>query len=161
MTAKAIAKFANKQFDSSINPLIEGLDKYFGLSNKGCFVFLAGYGMKFPKSYSEHINDTFCSGEKEWRDDTDSFYDTAVDVLIERYSAQHNLDFKNVRSNGELLKQVTDELMKIANAVGKGWLDGELSSFKNKKGIPNDERETFVKLVSAYLEELNQSVDPF
>lgn len=159
MTAKTIAKFANKQFDSSIRPLLEGLNDYFGLSTKGSFVFLAGYGLKYPNSYSEHFNDTFDSKGSEWRDDTDTVYDTAVDVLIERYSAQHNLDFKDVRSNGNLLKQVIDELMKIANAVGKGWLDGDLSSFK--KGIPNDERETFVKLVSAYLEELNQSVDLF
>ena len=159
MTTKTIAKFANKQFDSSIRPLLEGLNDYFGLSTKGSFVFLAGYGLKYPNSYSAHINDTFDSKGSEWRDDTDTVYDTAVDVLIERCSAQNNLDFKNVRSNGELLKQVIDELMKIANAVGKSWLDGDLSSFK--KGIPNDERETFVKLVSAYLEELNQSVDPF
>lgn len=159
MTAKTIAKLANKRFDSSIRPLLEGLNDYFGLSTKGSFVFLAGYGLKYPNSYSEHFNDTFDSKGSEWRDDTDTVYDTAVDVLIERYSAQHNLDFKDVRSNGDLLKQVIDELMKIANAVGKGWLDGDLSSFK--KGIPNDERETFVKLVSAYLEELNQSVDLF
>lgn len=159
MTEKAIAKFANKQFDGSLRPLLEGLNDYFGLSTKGSFVFLAGYGLKYPESYSEHINDVFDSKGSEWRDDTDTVYDTAVDILIERYSARHNLDFKNVRSNGELLKQVIDELMKIANAIGKGWLEGELSSFK--KGIPYDERETFVKLVSAYLEELNQSVDPF
>lgn len=159
MTVKAIAKFANKQFDSSLRPLLEGLNDYFGLSTKGSFVFLAGYGLKYPESYSEHINDAFDSKGSEWRDDTDTVYDTAVDILIERYSAQHGFDFKNVRSDGELLKQVVDGLMKIANAVGKGWLDGDLSSFK--KNIPNDEKETFVKLVSAYLEELNQSVDPF
>lgn len=159
MTEKAIAKFANKQFDGSLKPLIEGLNTYFGLSTKGSFVFLAGYGLKYPESYSEHINDSFDSKGSEWRDDTDPVYDTAVDVLIERYSAQHSLQFKDVRSNPDTLKKVTDELMKIANAVGRGWLDGELSSFK--KGVPGDEKETFVKLVSYYLEELNQSVDPF
>lgn len=159
MTEKAIAKFANKQFDYSLKPLLEGLNNYFGLSTKGSFVFLAGYGLKCPESYSEHINDLFDSKGSEWRDDTDTVYDTAVDVLIERYSAQHNLQFKDVRSNPETLKKVTDELMKIANAVGKGWLDGELSSFK--KGVSNDEKETFVKLVSYYLEELNKSVDLF
>ena len=114
MTAKTIAKFANKKFDSSISPLLEGLNDYFGLSTKGSFIFLAGYGLKYPNSYSEHFNDTFDSKGSEWRDDTDTVYDTAVDVLIERYSAQHNLDFKDVRSNGDLLKQVIDELMKIA-----------------------------------------------
>ncbi len=159
MTGKAIAKFANKQFDGSLKPLVDGLNDYFGLSTKGSFVFLVGYGMKYPESYSEHINDSFDSKGSEWRDDTDNSYDTAVDVLIERYSAQHGLDFKSVRSNGDLLKQVLDELMKIANAVGKGWLDGDLSSFK--KSIPDDESETFVKLVSSYLKELNKSVDPF
>lgn len=159
MTEKAIAKFANKQFDYSLKPLLEGLNNYFGLSTKGSFVFLAGYGLKYPESYSEHINDSFDSKGSEWRDDTDTVYDTSVDILIERYSAQHNLQFKDVRSNPETLKKVIDDLMKIANAVGKGWLDCELSSFK--KGVSNDEKETFVKLVSFYLEELNKSVDPF
>jgi len=159
MMEKAIAKFANKQFDSSLKPLLEGLNNYLGLSTKGSFVFLAGYGLKYPESYAEHINDSFDSKGSEWRDDTDIVYDTAVDILIERYSAQHNLQFKDVRSNPEILKKVVDELMKIANAVGKGWLDAELSSFR--KGIPNDEKETFVQLVSYFLEELNKSIDLF
>lgn len=159
MMEKAIAKFANKQFDSSLKPLLEGLNNYLGLSTKGSFVFLAGYGLKYPESYAEHIDDSFDSKGSEWRDDTDTVYDTAVDILIERYSAQHNLQFKDVRSNPEILKKVVDELMKIANAVGKGWLDAELSSFR--KGIPGDEKETFVQLVSYFLEELNKSIDLF
>lgn len=159
MTEKAIAKFANKQFDSSLTPLLKGLNDYFGLSTKGSFVFLAGYGLKYPDSYSEYINNNYDSKGSEWRDDTDTNYDTAVDILIERYSFQINLDFKEVRSNGELLKKVTDYLMKIANAVGKYWLEGDLSSFK--KGISNDEKETFIRLIAYHLEELNKSVDPF
>ncbi len=159
MMEKAIAKFANKQFDGSLKPLLEGLENYLGLSTKGCFVFLAGYGLKYPDSYTEHINDSFDSKGSEWRNDTDTVYDTAVDILIERYSARHNLQFKDVRSNAEMLKKVVDELMKIANAVGKGWLDTELSSFK--KGIPGDEKETFVRLVSYFLEELNKNIDLF
>ena len=160
MTGKAIAKFANKKFDSSLNRFLEDLNNYLGLSTKGSFIFLACYGLKYPESCSEHIKDSFDSKGSEWRDDTDPVYDTAVDVLIERYSAYHNLKFKDVRSNPEILKKVTDELMKIANAVGKGWLEGgELSSFK--KGVSGDEKEIFVKLVSVYLEDLNKSVDPF
>ena len=159
MTEKSIAKFANKQFDSSLINLLKGLSDNFSLSTKGRFVFLAGYGLKYPESYDEHFGDDFDSKGSEWRDDTDTIYDTAVDVLIERYSAQKNLDFKEVRSNGELLRDSIDHLMRIANAVGKGWMEGDFYSFK--KGVTNDEKETFVKLVSSYLKKLNKSEDPF
>ena len=159
MSDKAIAKFPNKQFDSSLTYLLKGLNDNFGLSTKGSFVFLAGYGLKYPESYAEHINDSFDSKGSEWRDDTDTGYDTAVDILIERFSSQKGYQFKDVRSDGDLLKKVVDDLMKIANSVGRDWLEGELSSFK--KGVSGDEKETFVRLVSSYLEELNKSVDPF
>ncbi len=149
-----VEKFSNKSFDGFLEPFLKGLKQYFGLSTKGSFVFLASYGLKFPESYHEYFNDPANADGPEWRDDTDTEYDAAVDILIERYSATKNLRFKDVRMDAELLKKVVDELMKIATSVAKNWLSNELMSFK--KGVSGDEKAEFVQLVSEYLKELNE-----
>lgn len=156
---EGVKQFANKQFDSSLKQFIKGLNENFKFSIKGIFVFMAGYGLRYHEVTEKHINDSFDTNGPEWRDDTDKDYDVAVDILIERYSASHGLEFKDVRGNIDLLKQVTDGLMKIANAVGRTWLDEDLEQFKN--GVPRDEKANFIRLVSCYLKQLNESAEPF
>lgn len=154
-----VKQFANKQFDGSLKRLVKDISDNFKLSIKGIFVFMAGYGLRYPELIEKHINDSFDTNGPEWRDDTDKDYDAAVDILIERYSSSHGLEFKSVRGNDELLKKVTDGLMKIANAVGRTWLDEDLEPFKN--GVTSDEKAKFIRLMSWYLKQLNESAEPF
>lgn len=154
-----VKQFANKRFDSSLKRLINDLHDNFKLSIKAIFVFMAGYGLRYQEATEKHINDSFDIDGPEWRDDTDKDYDVAVDILIERYSSLHGLEFKDVRCSIDLLKQVTDGLMKIANAVGRFWLDEDLEPFKN--GVTRDEKANFIRLVSGYFKQLNESAEPF
>ena len=49
--------------------------------------------------------------------------------------------------------------MKIANATGYMMLNSELSSYK--KGVPSAGKQDFIVIVSSYLKELVEVLEPF
>ncbi len=154
-----LEKFSNKHFDKALEPFLKGLKEYFGLSTKGAFVFLASYGLKYPDCYEGYFEKSPNSDGPEWREEQDADYETAVDVLINTYSMKEGLKYSDVRTDAELLKKVVDELMKIANAVAKSWLDSTLFSFK--KGVSDNDKGVFVQLIASYLKELNEDEPQF
>ena len=158
----SVQLFSNKAFDTSVVPLIKGLNECFGLSTKASFVFLAAYGMKYPDriDFSDRVNFEAKGRGSEWRDDTDNeTLGPAVDILIERQASKDGLTFQEVRTNGALLKKVTDELMAIATCTALTMLNDELASFK--KGISSSNKQDFIIIVASYLKELAESPEPF
>ena len=151
--------FANKQFDSSLEPLIKGLRECFGFSTKASFIFLASYGLKFSDRISGTITKTFDTRGPEWRDDTNLELQPAINVLLERQGKIFGYNFQEVRTDSAALKKCIDELMKIANATGDMMLNSELSSYK--KGVASAAKQDFIVIVSGYLKELAEVSEPF
>ena len=158
----SVQLFSNKAFDTSVVPLIKGLNECFGLSTKASFVFLAAYGMKYPDriDFSNRISYEAKGRGSEWRDDTDNeTLGPAVDILIERQAQKDGYTFQQVRTDGVLLKKVTDELMAIATCTALWMLNNDLESFK--KGVSPSNKQDFIIIVADFLKELAESPEPF
>ena len=157
--AIAVQQFANKQFDSSLEPLIKGLRECFGFSTKASFIFLASYGLKFPEQISDLSPKVFDTKGPEWRDDTNLELQSAINILLERQGKIFGYSFQQVRTDSIVLKKCIDELMRIANSTGFMMLNSDLSSYK--KGVPSAGKQDFIVIVSGYLKDLAEALEPF
>ena len=152
-----LAHYSNKQFDSSLDPLLNGLKSYFGISTKGAFVFLATFAMKFPERIDQKNFGKFNTDGAEFRDDTDDSYNTAVDILIERYCKENNLKFSDVRTDQSALENCMNYLRNKANEIGISLMNGELSEFK--RGISDNQVDDFIIITASLFEDLKREAE--
>jgi hypothetical protein len=159
MATNTVAQYANKQLDSALNPLLNALKEYMGLSTKGGFLFLIALAAKHPEKLMPEFQSGFNTDGAEFRDGTDVEYNAAIDVFIERYCAERHFKFADVRTDQGELDKCMNYYRDLANSMGKSLLNSDLMSYK--KGVPEGEASDFVVIIAELFQGLKQESEPF
>lgn len=129
--------FKAKNLDRRLDNLIESLGKYFKLSNKLSFIFLAAYGIKNNVDISNYV---YQGPGVMFRYETDKEYNILLDILIVKIAKMYdsNINVVDIFNKEELYNRYFDLLFRYANATGIVLLENELVSYRRRITSENE-----------------------